>query len=44
MTEDDGDNLFVPITTKWLASGTADDGDDCVTLTVVDDLYLKAFT
>src|SRR5688572_18930084 len=26
MTEDKGDPLFVPITAKWLASGTDDDG------------------
>ena len=28
MTEDNGDHLFVPIATKWLASRTDDDDDD----------------
>src|SRR5688572_23899499 len=27
MTKDNGDNLFVPIAAKWLASGTDDDDD-----------------
>jgi len=25
MTEDNGDNLFIPIATKWLVSGIDDD-------------------
>src|SRR5678815_3767179 len=28
MTEENGDNLFVPIAAKWLASGTDDDDDE----------------